>query len=427
MKTAALIIAATLGATPAFAQTPDPSLARFKDIYRELVEINTTYINGDCTKAAKAMAARLKTAGYPAADVRVLVPEGHPRFGALSAIIHGTEKSASALLLLAHIDVVEAKREDWKRDPFKLVEEDGYFYGRGSFDDKAMAAVFVDSLIRYREEGFRPRRDVKLALTCGEETGEKFDGLQYLIDHNRDAVQASLALNEGGSGRMDENGKRIALEIQSGEKIYQDFKLEITNPGGHSSRPTKNNAIYKLSQALLNIGAYDFPVAMSPVTRGYFAAMSSLTPGPLSADMKALDSDKPPADAVARVAADPLWNSMMRTTCVATMVNAGHAQNALPQRAQANVNCRILPGQTVDATRQRLVELAADKDIGPAYRWCRLSRPAPPMASTQTPRVFRRTASAACSATPTATASTASTNASACNRSTTDVSSCMKL
>jgi len=362
MKTAALAFAAALTATTS-ASAQDKDLARFRDLYRELVEIDTTYSVGDCTKAATAMAARLKKAGYADKDVRVLVPKGHPRFGALTAIIPGSDKSATALLLLAHIDVVEAKREDWKRDPFKLVEEDGYFYGRGTFDDKAMAAVFVDSFIRYREEGLKPRRDIKLALTCGEETGEIFDGLQYLIENHRETVQAGMAINEGGSGRLDENGKHVLLEIQAGEKIYQDYKLEITNPGGHSSRPTKDNAIVRLSHALTKIWAYEFPVKMSSVTRGYFAAMSGLTPGPLAADMKALDSDNPPAAAVANVARDPLWNSMMRTTCVPTMVNAGHAQNALPQRATANVNCRILPGQTVEATKQKLIELAADKDV----------------------------------------------------------------
>ena len=366
---AILMVASALAAPAAsHAQTAekptDPSRARFLALYKEMVETDTTYSVGSCTLAAEQVAARLKAAGFPDADVHVLVPDGKPRFGALAAILHGTDKTAPPLLLLAHIDVVEAKRSDWKRDPFKLIEEDGYYYGRGTNDDKAMAASFADILIRYRQEGFQPRRDIKLALTCGEETSDQFDGAQYLTEHDRWAVQAGMALNEGGAGLLDDQGRPLANAIQAGEKIYQDYRLVVTNLGGHSSRPRKDNAVYQLAHALVRLEASPFPVRLSPVTRAYFTAMASLTPDPLAADLRAMGGPNlPPADVLARVAQDPAWNSTMRTTCVATQVNAGHAPNALAQHAEANVNCRILPDETVEQTRLALEQAIDDKDV----------------------------------------------------------------
>ena len=309
------------------------------------------------------MATRLKAAGYPDDDVHVFTTPGHEKEGGLFAVLHGSDPEAKAILLLAHIDVVEAKREDWERDPFTLVEENGYFYARGASDDKAMAAVNVDTLIRFRQEGFKPKRDVKLALTCGEETEGTFNGANYLVTQKRPWIDAAFALNEGATNRLDANGKPVALGIQAGEKVYQDFKLEVTNPGGHSSRPVKDNAITHLADALSRIGRHDFPVQFNEVTRAYFTKMSAIVGGEKGAAMKALVADPADEKALEIVAADPSWNSMLRTTCVATMANAGHALNALPQRATANVNCRLFPSDDVEQVRKTLEQVAADPKV----------------------------------------------------------------
>ena len=360
---AALALSAGAAQAPALAQTVRPDQARFRELYKELVEINTTLSQGSCTRAAEAMGARLRAAGYPAADVRVLVPPGRPKDGALIAELKGADRSLKPLLLLAHIDVVEANRADWERDPFTLVEEDGYFYARGSADDKAHAAVWVDSLIRYRQEGFRPKRGIKVALTCGEETADVFNGVEHLLKTEPAALDAAFALNEGAGGRMDEQGHRVALNVQAGEKVYQDFALEITNPGGHSSTPVRDNAIVRLSTALARLAPDTFPVALNATVRTHFAEMAKLTPAH-AADMRALSAERTDLAAAARVAAaDKAWNSMMRTTCVPTQVNAGHAPNALPQRAAANVNCRILPGVPVAAVQAELARVFADPGI----------------------------------------------------------------
>ena len=358
-------VAAFVLAASAHAQTPPvrPDQVAFRALYKELVEINTTLSVGSCTRAAEAMGARLRAAGYPAADVRVIVPPDRPKDGNLVAVLHGTDSHAAPMLLLAHIDVVEANRADWQRDPFTLVEEGGYFYARGASDDKAMASVFTDSMVRFRQENWRPRRDVKLALTCGEETSDTANGVEYLIAHNRPLIDAAFALNEGAGGRLDVEGNRVALEVQAGEKIYQDMVLETTNPGGHSSRPSKDNAIYHLAAGLLKIQAYDFPVELNPATQLFFSRMAAIVGGAQGDDMRAVAANPKNAEAAARLAHDPKYNSMLRTTCVATMVNAGHAPNALPQKARANVNCRILPGHTPEETRATLERLVGDAAV----------------------------------------------------------------
>jgi acetylornithine deacetylase/succinyl-diaminopimelate desuccinylase-like protein len=354
---AALSTAHAQGPAPSF-----PGQAEFRDLYKELVEIDTTVQHGSCTKAAEAMAARLKAAGYPDGDVQLLVPPERPKDGNLAAVLHGSDAKARPLLLLAHIDVVEAKRADWVRDPFKLVEDGGYFYARGASDDKAMAASFTDAMIRLRKEGFRPRRDIKLALTCGEETPDTFNGVSWLLKTHRPLLDAAFALNEGAGGRLD-GERRIYLGIQAGEKVYQDYTLSVTNPGGHSSRPVKDNAIYHLAGALSRIGQYDFPVKLNEATRLHFERMGPILGGSVGQAMKAALAEPPPAEAVATIAKDPGYNSMMRTTCVATMVDAGHALNALPQRATANVNCRILPSETPEATMATLKQVMADPAV----------------------------------------------------------------
>lgn len=359
MMTAALLAAPVL-ANAQVAEPPKtvrPDQLAFRDLYKELVEINTTLSVGSCTQAAEAMGARLKAAGFPAEDVKVVVADGHPKEGSLVAILHGTDPKSKPMLLLAHIDVVEANRADWTRDPFKLVEENGYFFGRGTSDDKAQAAIWVDSLVRLKQAGFKPRRDIKMALTCGEES-EAYNGIEDLVKNHRPLVDAEFALNEGADGLLDEHDKPVVLEVQGGEKVYQDFTLTVTNPGGHSSRPVPANAIYQLSAGLDRIGAYGFPPRFNDATRGYFTKMQARVPAEQAAAMKALVADINDPAALKVVTADPMWNSMLRTTCVATMVSAGHAPNALPQRATANVNCRILPGTPVEEVRAKLAELA---------------------------------------------------------------------
>ena len=310
------------------------------------------------------MRAHLLAAGIPAADAQILAPAERPNDGALVAILRGSDALAKPILLLAHIDVVEAKREDWVRDPFKLVEENGWFYARGASDDKAMAAVFADAIVRYRKEGFKPRRGIKLALTCGEETPDVFNSVKWLTQTKPDVLSAAFALNEGAGGELDANGKPVALQIQAGEKVYQDFKIEASDVGGHSSRPTKANPITRLSVALAKFGAYNFPVAINPVVHGYLEAEAKLVEPKVGADMQAVLKSPSDDAAVDRLwAVNPGWNSMLRTTCIVTEINGGHAPNALPQHVTANVNCRILPGVPVQEVQKQISAVLADDKI----------------------------------------------------------------
>jgi acetylornithine deacetylase/succinyl-diaminopimelate desuccinylase-like protein len=360
---AAVTIAFGAFRAQAQAADPRPDQLAFRDLYEELVETNTTLSEGSCTLAAERMGARLLAAGYPAADVRVLATPERPKDGNLAAVLRGSDSSAPALLLLAHIDVVEANRADWDRDPFTLIEEGGYFYARGAVDDKAQAAVWVDTLVRLKAEGFIPRQDIKIALTCGEESPDVWNGVEWLLATHPDALSAGFALNEGARSRLDDEGNRIALEVQAGEKVYQDFQLEITNPGGHSSRPLPDNAIDRLANGLVRLWDQPFPLEVNATVRAYLVAMADVTPG-LAADMLAVAAERPDVAAAERLsAADPGFNAMLRTTCTPTMVNAGHAPNALPQRARANVNCRILPGHTAAEVKADLERMIADPGI----------------------------------------------------------------
>jgi acetylornithine deacetylase/succinyl-diaminopimelate desuccinylase-like protein len=360
---AALMIASLFEAGAAHAAADAEGLQRFRDIYKELVETNTALSAGDCTLAAQRMAARLKSAGYPDEDLRVFVPEGHPKEGGLLAVLHGSDPNAKAILMLAHIDVVEAKREDWARDPFKLIEENGYFYGRGTSDMKAQAAIWVDNLIRYREEGYHPKRTIKLALTCGEETNGALNGAGWLAKNARDAIDAKLALTEGVDGDLDAQGHRIALEILAAEKTSQNFVLEATNPGGHSSRPVPDNAIYHLVRAVDRVSHFEFPVELDDANRAYFTSMSKIVAGGAGAAMTAVVKNPHDAASVAILDKDQNWHAMLRTTCVATMLAAGHATNALPQRATANINCRIFPGDSRDAVLAQLATVIDDPKV----------------------------------------------------------------
>ncbi len=355
-------LAAALTA-PAAAQELRPDQVRFRALYKELVETNTTLSAGSCTLAAQKMAAHLKAAGYPDADLHPFSVPDHPKEGGLVAVLHGSDPKAKAVLLLGHLDVVEAKREDWTRDPFTLIEENGYFYGRGTDDMKAQVATWVDTMVRYKEEGFKPRRDIKMALTCGEETSTAFNGASYLATHERALIDAGFALNEGGGGRLDAAGKPLILTIQAAEKFPQNYQLEVTNIGGHSSRPTPDNAIYHLAFGLTKISAYRFPIMASDITRQYFARMAPQIGGDMGAAMTAFAKDPKDANAAAMLAKDPGYNAVLHTTCVATLLNAGHANNALPQRADANINCRIFPGTTPEQVRDTLQDLVADPEI----------------------------------------------------------------
>ncbi|MEP6549454.1 MAG: M20/M25/M40 family metallo-hydrolase [Gammaproteobacteria bacterium] len=365
--TAGCAIALLLTSLPAGAQSAAGE-ASFRELYKELIETNTTLSNGSCTLAAERMASRLKAAGFASADLHPFAAPDHPKEGGLVAIYPGRDPKLKALLLLAHIDVVEAKREDWTRDPFKLVEENGNFYARGVIDDKAEAAIWVDTLIRYKQENYRPRRTIKLALTCGEETAGALNGAQWLVEHERDLIDAAFAVNEGAWGELDAEGHKVVMEIQAGEKTAQNYRLEVTNAGGHSSRPLKDNAIYRLAAALQRVEAYEFPAQFTDGSRAYFTGMAKIQAAKGDADvaeaMRALVKDPNDVKAIALVSAkDPSWNATLRTTCVATMLDAGHATNALPQRARANINCRIFPGVSQETVRSKLEQLVADPKV----------------------------------------------------------------
>src|SRR5215510_427831 len=335
---------------------PDQQLTR--EIFQQLIEINTTDSVGDCSAAAKAMAERLKAAGFPDEDVKVIGP--NPRKGNLVARLHGTG-ARKPILLLAHIDVVEAKREDWSFDPFKFLEKDGYYYGRGTSDDKAMAAIFIANLIRFKQEGFKPDRDIIVVLTADEEGGD-YNGVEWLLKNHRQLIEAEFGLNEGGGGAI-RNGKKLFNSVQASEKIYQSFQLEVKNKGGHSSRPVKENAIYQLAAGLQRLAQFDFPLNLNEVTRAYFERVSKIETGEYGAAMLAVTKNPPDAKSIALLGSIPAYNATMRTTCVATMLNAGHAENALPQTARATVNCRILPTETAEATRETLVKVLNDSRI----------------------------------------------------------------
>ncbi len=327
-------------------------------IYKELLELDTTHSTGSTTVAAKVIAKRLHAAGYPAKDIALLGAK--PKLGNLVARLHG-QGTQRPLLLLAHLDVVEAKASDWTVDPFKWLEKDGYFYGRGASDDKAMAAIFVEIMLRLKQSGTKLDRDVILALTADEEGGSD-DGAQWLLKNHRELVDAEVVLNEGGGGRA-RHGKYMFNAVQASEKSYTNFVLEVKNKGGHSSLPTNDNAIYRLANALGRLERFAFPVELSDVTRTYFERAAQTETGQTAVDMAALAKNPNDAKAAERLSQTPAYNAQMKTTCVATRLEAGHADNALPQMARANINCRVLPGHSMDEVRQTLTGVVADAQI----------------------------------------------------------------
>jgi len=333
------------------------SLAR--DLLRELIEINTTASAGSTAKAAHAMAARVRAAGFPASDVTVI--EHAPPKGNLIVRLRGSDPSRKPILLLSHIDVVEANPEDWTLPPFSFVERDGTFYGRGVADDKDEGAIHLALIMRMKAEGFVPDRDIIVALTADEEGGTD-NGVGWLLENRRDLIDAEYALNEGGGGRV-RDGRKLSNDVQATEKKYQNFILESTNPGGHSSRPVKDNAITHLAAALVKVGGFDFPVHLNSVTTAYFERSAALVDGELGDAMRAIVANPSDAQAAAVLSRDPGYNSQLRTTCVATLLEGGHAPNALPQRARANVNCRILPDEDPEAIRATLAQIIGDPKV----------------------------------------------------------------
>jgi acetylornithine deacetylase/succinyl-diaminopimelate desuccinylase-like protein len=358
MVGAAAVLAWVVYAAPAHALTPQQQ--RALDIYKELVEINTVTQTGDTARAADAMAARLIAAGFDSADVQVFKPA--PRKGNLVARLRGTG-ARKPILLLAHLDVVEARSEDWSVDPFRLTEKDGYFYGRGSGDDKYMAASFVANLIRYKQEGYRPDRDIILALETDEEILDaNAMGIGWLLKNHRDLIDAEFALNEGGGVGL-KRGKPIRNSIQTSEKVYLNYQLEVRNKGGHSSVPSTDNAIYHLAEGLARLGKFSFPVNLNTTTRAYFERTAELENAQTAADIRSVLSTTPDPAALARLSANPAYNAQLRTTCVATMLEGGHAYNALPQMARAIVNCRMMPGEKAEDVAATLKRVLAEDQI----------------------------------------------------------------
>jgi acetylornithine deacetylase/succinyl-diaminopimelate desuccinylase-like protein len=379
----AAFFSALAGAAPS--QTNDSANALAHDVFKELIEINTTDSVGNVTSAAEALAKRLRAAGFSAADVQVLGPNDRKRN--LVVRLRGTGKH-KPILMIGHLDVVEARREDWSTDPFKFVEKDGYFYGRGAEDMKDGDAIMVTSLLRLKQEGFRPSRDLILALTADEESGRS-NGVDWLLKNHRDLIDAEFVLNHDGFSVVTHQGKALYYELDATEKVYGDYLLTATNRGGHSSIPRPDNAIYELVDSLARLAKYQFPFELNSVTRGYYERMAKINSGERAADMRGILKTPPHEKAVERLSRDDTDNSIMRTNCVATRLLGGHANNALPQRAQATVNCRILPGHSPEEVRQTLIHVLADPkmtvqyidDIGQIHDTAsdRRGYPAPPL------------------------------------------------
>jgi acetylornithine deacetylase/succinyl-diaminopimelate desuccinylase-like protein len=353
---------------------PEPEKQLAHDIYKEFVEIQSGFTTGATTPVAEAAAARLKAAGFPEADI--FVGGAIPKKANLVVRYHGTG-ARKPILLLAHTDVVEAKREDWSMDPFQFIEKDGYFYGRGTGDDKAQAAVWIANLIQYKKEGFKPDRDIIVALTADEEGGGPYNGVDWLLKNKPNLIDAEMALNEGGWGES-ENGKKISNDLQVSEKYVVNFRFEVHNKGGHSSLPVHDNAIYHLAGALQRLSDFAFPLKTNDVTAAYFQQMGKIETGAIHEDLAKVGEGS--QEAMVRVAAaSPAWNASLRTTCVATLLEGGHAMNALPQLAAATVNCRVLPEDSVEYVQNALQKVVADNQVSLKVLGNPVKGPASPM------------------------------------------------
>ena len=359
-----VVLAATAGSAAAqgddarWRANAHDSLARA--VLGELVGINTAPSGGQMARATRAMARRLLAAGYAARDVELAGPD--PKHLNLVARLRGRDQGAKPIVLMAHIDVVEALRSDWSMEPYTLIEKDGYYYGRGVTDNKGGAAILVANMIRWKRERFVPARDVVVVLTTDEETSGE-DGIRWLLTHRPALATAEYALNTDAGALLEREGKTTAFYVQSSEKMYQSFTLEVTNRGGHSSVPRQDNAIYSLAAGLARLEKYRFPVRLNEVTRTSFARAAELESGPMADAMRAVGRGDTNATAVALLSGEPQYNGNLRTTCVATMLSGGHAENALPQRATATVNCRIFPGVAATEVREALQRVVGDSSI----------------------------------------------------------------
>ena len=342
-----------------------PDQIEYRALYKDMVETDSSITTGSCTVLADKIEAHMKARGFTDAEIfRFAVPE-HPKEGGIVVTYAGTSKTVKPMLLLGHLDVVVAKREDWTRDPYRFIEEDGYFYGRGTSDMKAMDATWVDMLERFRKESYKPKRTIKMALTCGEETSWAFNGAKWLAENKPELIAAEFALNEGGGGRTDgpkngQMGKVIVQTLHVGEKTVGNYRIEATNAGGHASAPIRDNAIYELSDALVKLRAFDFPLMLNETTRAYFSKLGKTRDDAMGKAMLAIVANPEDKSAEATLNTDKSYHSMLRTTCVATLIDGGHANNALPQRAGANLNCRIFPGVDYETVRKTLETVIAD-------------------------------------------------------------------
>jgi acetylornithine deacetylase/succinyl-diaminopimelate desuccinylase-like protein len=359
------LAAALLASSAANAQyaSQQPGEAQFRSIFKEMVETDTSLTTGSCTALADKLAVRFKAAGFADADVtQFSVPE-FPKEGGIVVHLKGSDAKVKPMLLLGHLDVVAAKPEDWTRSPFTLIEEGGYFYGRGTFDDKAQASIWADLVIRMKQAGKTPKRTIKLALTCGEETTFAFNGADWLAKNRPELIMAEFALNEGGGGRYDDKGNPQGLAVQVGEKTVQNFWAEATNPGGHSSVPRPDNAITDLAAATVAVNRHEFPVQFNDTTRAYFTTLSKVYPDPVGPAIARLLANPADAEANRIVSMDPTNHSVLRTTCVTTLLDAGHAENALAQRARANINCRMFPGTNPMVLKADLEKIIANPRV----------------------------------------------------------------
>lgn len=353
-----LLVAGATAATLLAQQTQDEhKLAH--DIYKQLIETNTTESVGNMTTAANEIAERLRAAGFPASDVTVLGPDA--RHGNVVARIHGSG-ARKPILFIAHLDVVEANRADWSLDPFKLTEQDDFFYGRGTSDIKDGDAILTANFIRLKEEGYKPDRDLILALTSDEEGGD-FNGITWLLEHHRNLIDAEYCINTDGGDFQLKDGKPLLTSIQTSEKLYADYELKVFNKGGHSSLPSPDNAIYHLAGGLVRLSHYQFPVEFNETTRTFFERMSKIEQGTLASELAGAAKNPPDAADIKTLSESPYYNALLRTTCVATRLSGGHANNALPQDASAIVNCRIFPGGTQEATEETLAKVLDDPQI----------------------------------------------------------------
>ena len=350
-------------AIPLGAQTSlTPNQAEAREIFRELIEINSSYKGGSTTPAARAIANRFIAAGFPASDVQVLGPAGD-KDSSVIVRMQGTSKTLKPILLIAHLDVVEALRSDWSLDPYKLTEKDGFFYGRGTSDIKDGATTLATALLRMKREHVVPQRTLILALTAGEEGGGGYNGMDWLLKNHRDLIDAAFALNVDAGDPVLKNGKPLLRSLQTSEKIYQSFSLEVTDKGGHSSLPTPYNAIVRLADAIGRVSRFTFPVRLTETTRIFFERFATLQTGETASDMRAIAKDAHDSASAARLSLSPLYNAELRTTCVPTMIEGGHASNALPQRARVVVNCRIIPSETPAQIKAELVRVVNDDSV----------------------------------------------------------------